>query len=28
MEEFSVTWEYNYYTSTAQDTSTALGDQE
>jgi hypothetical protein len=28
MEEFSVTWEYNYYTSTAQDTSTALGNQE
>jgi len=28
MEEFSVTWEYNYYTSTAQITSTDLGDQE
>jgi hypothetical protein len=28
MEEFSVTWEYNYYTSTAQLTSTDLGDQE
>ena len=28
MEEFSVTWEYNYYTSTKQTTSTALGDQE
>jgi len=28
MEEFNVTWEYNYYTTTAQVTSTALGDQE
>ena len=28
MEEFSVTWEYNYYTSTAGFTSTDLGDQE
>ena len=28
MEEFNVTWEYNYYTSTAQLTSTDLGDQE
>ena len=28
MEEFSVTWEYNYYTTTAQLTSTDLGDQE
>ena len=28
MEEFNVTWEYNYYTTTAQLTSTDLGDQE
>ena len=28
MEEFNVTWEYNYYTSTAQGTSTDLGNQE
>ena len=28
MEEFNVTWEYNYYTTVAQITSTDLGDQE
>ena len=28
MEEFNVTWEYNYYTTVAQITSTELGDQE
>ena len=27
MEEFNVTWEYNYYTSEAGLTSTPLGDQ-
>ena len=28
MEEFNVTWEYNYYTTTHQITSTELGTQE